>query len=51
MNFRKENNHYPSFSEFSETKVLNLKKLTSFFQDANHFLSWPSAAEDTYVYS
>ena len=30
-------NHNQSFSDFSKTEAINLKKLASFFQDAIHF--------------
>ena len=30
-------NHNQNFSEFSETKAINLKKVALFFQDAIHF--------------
>ena len=37
VNFQKEIDHNKNFSEFSQTEVINLKKLASFFQDAIHF--------------
>ena len=42
--FEEKINHNQSFSDFSKTEAINLKKLAS-------FPSWPSAAQDTYVYS
>ena len=35
--FEEEINHNQSFSEFSKTEAINLKKSASFFQDAIHF--------------
>ena len=37
MNLQEKINHNKNFSEFSETKPINLKKVASFFQDAIHF--------------
>ena len=37
VNLEEKINHNQNFSEFSETKAINLKKLASFFQDAIHF--------------
>ena len=42
--------HNPSFSEFSTTEAINLKKIADLFQDAIRFPSWPSAAQDIYIY-
>ena len=33
VNLEEKINHNQNFSEFSETKAINLKKLASFFQD------------------
>ena len=35
--FEEKINHNLSFSEFSKTEAINLKKLASFFQNAIHF--------------
>ena len=35
--FEEKINHNQSFSEFSKTEAINLKKLAFFFQDAIHF--------------
>ena len=37
MNLQEKINHNHTFSEFSETEAINLKKVASFFQDAIHF--------------
>ena len=37
VNFKEKINHNQTFSEFSETEAINLKKLASFSQDAIHF--------------
>ena len=37
VNLQELINHNQNFSEFSETKAINLKKLALFFQDAIHF--------------
>ena len=37
MNLEEKINRNQNFSEFSETKAINLKKLAEFFQDAIHF--------------
>ena len=39
MNLEEKINRNENFSEFSETKAINLKKLAEFFQDAIHFLN------------
>ena len=51
MNFRRKINHNLNFSEFSKTEAINLKKMNLIFSRCNPFPSWPSAAQDTYVYS
>ena len=37
MNLQEKINHNQNFSEFSEAKAINLKKVASYFQDAIHF--------------
>ena len=37
VNLQDKINHNQNFSEFSETKVINLKKVASFFQDTIYF--------------
>ena len=36
-NLQEKINHNQNFSEVSETKAINLKKVASFFQDTIHF--------------
>ena len=50
VNLQEKINHNQTFSEFSETEAINLKKVASFFSRYNPFSSWPSAAQDTYFY-
>ena len=42
--------HNQSFSEFSKIEETNLKKISPLFSICNPFPSWPSVAQDTYVY-
>ena len=51
VDFRKEKTHNQSFIEFSKTEAINLKTNSLIFSRCNPFQSWPSAAQDTYVYS
>ena len=37
VNLQQKINHNQTFSEFSETEAINLKKVASLFQDAIHF--------------
>ena len=37
VNLQEKINHNQTFSEFSETEAINLKKLASFFRDTMHF--------------
>ena len=37
MNLQEKINHNQTFSEFSETEAITVKKVASFFQDTIHF--------------
>ena len=50
MNLQEKINHNQNFSAFSETEATKLEKGSLIISRCHPFPSWPSAAQDTYLY-